>query len=89
MQPADAEDFVQEVLTAVARNIGRWVANDERGPFRAWLFRIAQNLAINFLARPKHQRQGAGGSQIARLLEEQPAHSANRCARPALAARAA
>jgi hypothetical protein len=23
MQPADAEDFVQEVLTAVARNIGR------------------------------------------------------------------
>lgn len=73
MQPADAEDFVQEVLSAVARNIARWVENDERGSFRAWLFRIAQNLAVNFLMRPKHQRWGAGGSRVASLLEEQPA----------------
>jgi RNA polymerase sigma-70 factor (ECF subfamily) len=73
MQPADAEDFVQEVLAAVARNIARWVEDEDRGPFRAWLFRIAQNLAINFLTRPKHQRWGVGGSQIASLLEQQPA----------------
>jgi RNA polymerase sigma factor (sigma-70 family) len=77
MQPADAEDFVQEVLMAVARNIERWVANEDRGSFRAWLFRIAFNLAVNFLTRAKHQRLGTGDSRIAQLLEEQPASSAD------------
>lgn len=38
MQPADAEDFVQEVLVAVVRNIEHWVHSENRGPFRAWLF---------------------------------------------------
>jgi RNA polymerase sigma-70 factor (ECF subfamily) len=73
MQTADAEDFVQEVLAAVTRGIDRWVADKDRGSFRAWLFRIASNLAVNFLTRSKHQRLGSGDSQIARLLEEQPA----------------
>jgi RNA polymerase sigma-70 factor (ECF subfamily) len=77
MQPADAEDFVQEVLAAVARNIERWLANEGRGSFRAWLFRIASNLAINFLTRPKHQRMGTGDSQIARWAEEVPAATAD------------
>lgn len=77
MQPADAEDFVQEVLAAVARNIDRWVASEDRGSFRAWLFRIAFNLGVNFLTRPKYQRLGSGDSRIARMLEEVPAASAD------------
>jgi RNA polymerase sigma-70 factor (ECF subfamily) len=77
MQPADAEDFVQEVLAAVVRNIERWMAKKDRGSFRAWLFRIAFNLGVNFVTRPKHQRLGSGDRQIARLLEELPAVSAD------------
>lgn len=73
LQHADAQDFVQEVLSAVSKAIGRWIADEDRGSFRAWLFRIAQNMAISFLTRPKHQRLGAGDSRVAKLLEEQPA----------------
>jgi RNA polymerase sigma-70 factor (ECF subfamily) len=72
LQSADAEDFVQEVLAAVAKAIGRWSQDASRGSFRAWLFRIAQNLAINFLTRPKHQRLGAGDSGVARMFGELP-----------------
>ena len=74
LQAADAEDFVQEVLTAVSKAIGRWVADENRGKFRVWLFRIAQNLAANFLTRPKHKRWGSGDSQVAKLLNELPAN---------------
>ncbi len=78
-QTADAEDFVQEALSAVSKAIGHWVADENRGKFRAWLFRIAQNLAANFLTRPKHKRLGSGDSHVARLLNEIPSsegHSA-------------
>lgn len=71
MQPADAEDFVQEVLLAVAGSVERWVVTERRGPFRAWLFRIASNLAVNFLTRPRHRRIGSGDSRVRQFLEQQ------------------
>lgn len=58
LQPADADDLVQEVFGAVARAIAKWLDDPKRGPFRAWLLRIARNSAINLLTRPK--RRGAG-----------------------------
>src|SRR5688572_8669122 len=44
LQPADADDLVQEVFSSVARSVEAWLARDSRGPFRAWLLRIAKNV---------------------------------------------
>jgi RNA polymerase sigma-70 factor (ECF subfamily) len=70
LQPADADDLVQEVLAAIARSIEDWLANPDRGSFRAWLFRIARNIAVNFLTRRKHRAWGTGDSDVARMLQQ-------------------
>lgn len=72
LQDADAEELAQEALMAVAAAVGRWRADPGRGPFRAWLGRIAKNLAINLLTRRKPGDIGAGGTDFHRLMQEQP-----------------
>jgi RNA polymerase sigma-70 factor (ECF subfamily) len=72
LQPADSDDVVQEVLAAVARSVESWLARPERGPFRAWLLRIARNLAINALVRPKHRPLATGDSHMAQRLMQHP-----------------
>jgi len=68
LQPADADDVVQEVLAAVARSVDGWLTRSDRGPFRAWLLRIARNLAINALTRPKNRPIATGNSDAAQML---------------------
>ena len=72
LQPADADDVVQDVLSAVARSVGAWLARPDRGQFRPWLLRMAKNLAINSLTRHKHRPIGTGDSNVARMLSQHP-----------------
>jgi RNA polymerase sigma-70 factor (ECF subfamily) len=72
-QDADAHELTQEVLLAVANAIPRWDPDPARGSFRAWLFRIARNLMVNFLAREQRHPRGVGDTDFARWLEDQPA----------------
>ena len=70
MQAADADDVVQEVPSAVAVSVTQWIQRDDRGAFRAWLFRIARNTAIDCLTRRKHRPWAEGGDAAARGFGE-------------------
>ena len=71
LQHSDAQDLVQEVLLAVSRAVDAWTPDPERGKFRTWLFRIARNMTINFLSRPKHKSIGSGDSRVLEMLQQQ------------------
>ncbi|MBV9614872.1 MAG: RNA polymerase sigma factor [Ktedonobacteraceae bacterium] len=49
-----AEDVVQEVFLRIWTHAEQW---NERGTFKAWLFRIATNLALNYLRTLRRRRQ--------------------------------
>jgi RNA polymerase sigma-70 factor (ECF subfamily) len=72
LQPADSDDLVQDVLAAVAKSVETWLNRDDRGPFRAWLLRIAKNHTMNALTRHKYRPTGTGDSSMAQWLAQQP-----------------
>jgi RNA polymerase sigma-70 factor (ECF subfamily) len=49
-----AEDVFQEVWVKVLRNIGAY--REEQGAFKAWLFRVASNAAIDRMRREARRR---------------------------------
>jgi RNA polymerase sigma-70 factor (ECF subfamily) len=73
LQDADAQDLCQDVLRAVSSAIERWDPDPAKGSFRGWLFRIARNLLVNFLAGQARQARGSGRTSIHELLQERPA----------------
>ncbi len=61
LQTADADDLVQDVFAAVANQIEEWLQRDDRGRFRAWVLRIARNIAVNRLSRKPLEGTAVGG----------------------------
>jgi RNA polymerase sigma factor (sigma-70 family) len=75
LQEADAADLAQEVFRSVARSAESGAFDPARGSFRAWLFGIARNKAVDLLTAGRRQPRGTGDSDVQDLLEAQPAPS--------------
>ena len=72
LQPADAEDLVQQVLLAVSKAIESREHDRTRAKFRTWLRRVTENAILNAVTRAKPDR-GVGGTDFVELLQQ---HSA-------------
>jgi RNA polymerase sigma-70 factor (ECF subfamily) len=72
LQPADADDLVQQVLTSVSGALESRPHDRERARFRTWLRRVAENAILNALTR-KRPDVGSGRTDFIGLLEQ---HSA-------------
>lgn len=80
LQETDARDVAQETLAAVAQSLDQWTNRVATNPkeatsakstgepksFRAWLYTVARNLAVNRLTRGR-DRQGRGGDPLLSL----------------------
>ncbi len=69
VQPADADDMIQEVLVVVVRELSEFQHNYRAGAFRTWLRRILINRLRNFW-RNRGRDGECGGSELARKLQE-------------------
>ncbi|MFK7821651.1 MAG: RNA polymerase sigma factor [Planctomycetaceae bacterium] len=72
LQDADAQDLAQKVLVSVARAIGDWEEDANRGRFRHWLSRVTRNAIIDVFRRMKPDA-ALGGSAVTRVLNQSPA----------------
>jgi len=75
LQPTDAEDVTQRVLTAVMEKSRNWQPDAARGSFGAWLFRVARNLSAKAWNEQARKPIGNGDSASAALLAEVPGPS--------------
>jgi RNA polymerase sigma-70 factor (ECF subfamily) len=70
LQPHEAEDVVQQVWLAVARNLGSFRRDLPGQSFRGWLWRIAENkLRDHWRGRTSQPRAAGGTSAQQRLLQ--------------------
>ncbi len=72
LQPTDAGDQTQEVMTSVAKAINRWNPDENRGKFRTWLYRISKNTLADYWKKlPRIPQAGLDSEFIRRAEDEQ------------------
>lgn len=72
LQEADILDVGQEVLVAVARNLGTFRRDRRKDTFRGWLRRITENAIADHFRRKQKQAVGGGGSEGRALMDAIP-----------------
>ncbi|MBC8869446.1 MAG: RNA polymerase sigma factor [Planctomycetes bacterium] len=70
LQPSDADDLVQDVLVAVAKDLPKFQHTGRSGAFRAWLRGIVANRIRNFWRQRNHRPVSEGGTEFIRSLEQ-------------------
>src|SRR5262249_32815387 len=61
--PQDTSDVVQDVFTAVARNLDRFRKDRPCDTFRGWLAAIARNKVLDYFRRRGDEPAAAGGTE--------------------------
>ena len=70
LQTSDVDDLVQEVLTAVVRDIPRFEHNRRPGAFRHWLRTILANRLREFWRARRTRPTATGDSDFAAMLDQ-------------------
>ncbi len=70
VKDSDADDLVQEVLIAVAKDVGNFDHNGQTGAFRSWLRTILVHRMRNFWRGRGRQPQATGNSEMQRQLDQ-------------------
>ncbi len=73
LQPNDATDVSQEVLSAVWNNIAAFQRDRPGDSFRAWLATITRNKVHDYFRQGQARLRGEGGSLAQRRFEQVPA----------------
>ena len=69
LQPADAQDVAQEVLSKIAKAINQFDPHPDSGSFRGWISRITRNMVIDFLRSKKRTELVTNLESITSLYE--------------------
>jgi len=64
LQDSDAADVAQETMRAVAKAIGKFDYDPQRGKFRNWLLTVVRSRLHNFLAQQQRQPALAGETTL-------------------------
>jgi RNA polymerase sigma-70 factor (ECF subfamily) len=70
IQPADADDLVQDVLLVVSRELAAFEHNGRPGAFRGWLRLILVHRLRDFWRRRQYRPTAGGGSDLLRQLDQ-------------------
>ncbi len=70
VQPADADDLIQEVLAVVMQYLPQFDHNQQTGAFRNWLRRILVNRLRNLWRSRKYEPQARGTSSLLDQLHQ-------------------